>query len=339
MSTALAPKRAFEIKPVVYGIADQKIDDWAGMYLPLTTNGVDDKDAFETVHNARMTVKNARVDIEKTRKALKADALEYGKVVDAEAKRLTAKLEKIETHLESQEKLVTDERERLRIEREAKARAATQARVDALGDVGRFVPFAMCEAMTEAEYQAELAKATEAYNTAKAERERKEAEEAAARKAEAEKLAAERAELEKLRAEQQAEANRLAAERRKLEEAEASEAKRVAAEKAAKEHAENLERIRVETEARVNRETEERLAREAEAARIKAEKAEARRLKALALRPDKEKLLAFAEQIESLDVPELSEQSAQHWFAARDVMFKAVEKLRAIAATVDQPSE
>ena len=67
--------------------------------MELTVKGVDDKTGLAKVHAARMEVKNCRVAVEKHRKHLKADALEYGRTVDKEAKRITALLEPIEQHL------------------------------------------------------------------------------------------------------------------------------------------------------------------------------------------------------------------------------------------------
>ena len=59
-------------------------------YLPLRIVDVKDVAGYKAVHQARMDVKGKRVAIEKVRKELKADALEYGRKVDAAAKRFVS---------------------------------------------------------------------------------------------------------------------------------------------------------------------------------------------------------------------------------------------------------
>ena len=108
--------------------ASAGIAEMATQYMSLTIGGIDDADGFKTVHKARMVVKNKRVEVEKVRKELKADALAYGREVDGEAKRIAAMLLPIETHLKDQEDAVNAEKERiknaerLRVEAEAKAK-------------------------------------------------------------------------------------------------------------------------------------------------------------------------------------------------------------------------
>jgi len=57
-----------------------------------------------------------RTGVEKHRKFLKADALSYGRKVDAAAKEIFGKLAPIEDHLTEQEKIVTDEKKRVKAE-------------------------------------------------------------------------------------------------------------------------------------------------------------------------------------------------------------------------------
>jgi len=71
-----------------FNLPDTAIALMATAYLPLTIADVNDTEGFKAVHEARMVVKSKRVDVEKVRKELKADALEYGRKVDAEAKRI-----------------------------------------------------------------------------------------------------------------------------------------------------------------------------------------------------------------------------------------------------------
>ena len=111
--------------------SDAAIARMAEQYMPLVIRDVSDAAGFKVVHEARMIVKSHRVEVEKTRKLLKADALEYGRKVDAEAKRLTGLLEPIESHLEAEEKRIQEEKDRIknavRLKAEAEARAKEEA--------------------------------------------------------------------------------------------------------------------------------------------------------------------------------------------------------------------
>lgn len=115
-----------------YNVPDAAISKYREDFMSLSVNGVDDKEGYDLCHSARMEVKGKRVEVEKTRKKLKEDALEYGRAVDKEAKRITALLEPIENYLLSQEKIVDDEKARIKAEAEAKEAARIQARIDKL---------------------------------------------------------------------------------------------------------------------------------------------------------------------------------------------------------------
>ena len=119
-----------------YNLPDEAIALLNKDYMALAVKGVDDKEGYKLCHDARMDIKSRRVEVEKTRKKLKEDALVYGKAVDTEAKRITAMLEPIESHLEAQEKIVDDEKARIKAEDERKAAEKVQARVDKLYDLG-----------------------------------------------------------------------------------------------------------------------------------------------------------------------------------------------------------
>lgn len=286
---------------------DVAIAKLAEEYTGLTINGINDKAGFDKVHKARMTVRNYRVQVEKTRKELKADALEYGRTVDAEAKRLTAALEAIEQPLCEQENAVLAEKERIKKAAEEAKAAIVKARVDALVAAGAMPNPVAVAAYTEESFQAALKTATEA----KAERERlaeverlRLAAEAEERRKEGERLAAERAELDKVRREQEAEAARLKAERDKVEAEAAAQRRAVELEAAKKEAA---EKARIETERRL---AEEQARKEREAAELaarqkaEAEATEAARLEEEAAKPQRKKLLAIAEIVEAIAVPD-----------------------------------
>lgn len=319
-----------KVTDVAYPIHEAKIAEWAGQYLPLTIDDINDSKALAVVHDARMIVKNARGEIEKRRKALKEDSLRYGREVDSVAKYLTSKLEPIEAHLAEQENKVTQEKERIRQAKLEEARALTQARVDALAAVGYSAAFVECETMSQEAYAERLTKATEAYRVteqekaaAEAERLRKQAEEDAQRKAESDRLAAERAELARIRQAQDAEAARLAAAQKKIDDAEA-----------AKRRAEEIERARVEAAERSRIETEQRIEREKAEAKAKAAAEEAEAARLAALRPDCDKLNALADALSMVERPKVSTHAAKARAQCEFAIGAAIDTIRGIAKSL-----
>ncbi len=107
-----------------------------------------------------------------------------------------------------------------------------------------------------------------------------------------------------------------------------------------------LEQARFEAAEQAKRDTEARLAREAaeeqarkeaeEEARLQAEfdAAEAKR-RVEALRPDREKLLAVADAVKAIEVPDLSDMAGTAPRRVRTVLYNAAQKIAAIAAQLD----
>lgn len=98
-------------KLIEFSKSDAAIALMAEKFLPLTLANPTDAKGFGVIHEARMLVKTKRVEIEKRRVELKADALAFGRQVDSEAKRLTA-AEQAE-RLAKERIAATAERERL----------------------------------------------------------------------------------------------------------------------------------------------------------------------------------------------------------------------------------
>lgn len=327
-------------------IAD--LADIAGKYMPLKIAGLNDKAGYKAVHDARMQVRKKRVEIENTRKELKADALAFGRAVDDKAKELTAILEPVETHLQRQEDAIDAEKERIR-QAEANARKLIITnRIDVLVKLGVAVNPLVAAEWTEGEYQARLATAhaaAEQRARQESERLRVQAEEQAARDAQALILAAERAELDRIRAEQQAERERIKAEQdavaakqraeqerleeshRQLERAEQHARHQAELEKTRKEAA---ERARVETEERLKREAERKAAEDAEIIANLAWQAredEEARIKAEEERPQREKINKLADHILAIHIPDGAANKK-----VKAVLVKAAEQIRKIAA-------
>lgn len=297
------------------------IAELASKYAGLTT---DTKEGYEAVRVGIGELRNLRSEIEKRRVALKADALEWGRKVDGEAKRLTAAVLAIEEPLKLAKQVVDDEKERIRKEKEAaeraKAEAILQARIEAEQAKRQAAHEAEQERLrVEGEKLAAERAAMEAERKvieeqrraeqAKVDAERKEIE--AARRAEQEKIAAERAAIE-------AERRAIEQERQKQERAEFERQAKVIAEQAAREKVE-LERIAAE---------------QAAIAKAKADEEERQRLEAM--RPDAEKLRAFASQIRCLDLPVIQSDGAQHALVvAGGMLTQAASGLDAWADSVE----
>jgi chromosome segregation ATPase len=202
----------------------------------------DDATGYQLTRAGIAELRGLRGDIEKRRVELKADALAWGRKVDAEARRITGLLLAIEEPMKAKKQLVDDERERVQREAEDAERLAAEA---------------------------ELKQARDALEASM--RQAREKEEARL-KAESERLAAERAELDKQRAAQEAARQKIDEERRQLDaqqEAERQRLARIEWEKLAqaradREAADRLEQQRQAADRdRVARERREQEAREA----------------------------------------------------------------------------
>ena len=299
-------------------------------YMGLAIAGPEDRKGYLAVSEARKDVKARRVKVEHARKALKEDALAYGRLVDGEAKRITAMLEPIEQHLQGQEDGYEASREAIkRKEAEAK-KARLQARTDAVQAVGAVVSLAVLEALTDEQFAAELATATKAHaerkaaeEAARVERERQEAEARKQREAEEARLTAERAKLEADRKAQEElariEREKIEAERRKADEAAAAErAKQAEFARKLEEERRKIaeERQRIEREeferqakARAEAEARDKLERERkEQERIEAER-KAEEARREAMKPDLQRFREYLDGLRNIPVPEFSDQA------------------------------
>ena len=251
---------------------------------------------------ARAEVRGYRVSLEKVRKEIKAPALERSRLIDEEAKRITAELLAIEEPIDQQ---IKAEEQRKEEEKAAKARAeaarlaSLAAKISAIRHQVSLVahqPAAVISAelekaqtleLSEAEFQEFMPDAIEALNEARKELQAAlntrllyEAEQArikAEQDAEAARMKAEREELARLR---ELEAARQAEQARMETEARQAEAARLKAEREAQEAELKAKREAMEAELKAQREEQARQEqaarqlREAEEARLKAEREE-----------------------------------------------------------------
>lgn len=228
----------------------------------------------------RAEVRGLRVALEAKRVELKAPALERSRLIDAEAKALTAELVALEKPIDDQIKAEERRKEvekAAREQAEREAAAAVQARIDAIRSVAVLPAGMKAEGIalamdqlkaietTLAEYGERAGEAAQAKAQTLAKLDELHAA-AVAHEAEQARLIAEREELARLRAEQEA---RDRAERERLAAEQKAEADRLAAERKAFQQEQEA--------ARARRDEEDRLAREARAAedqRLARERAE-----------------------------------------------------------------
>jgi len=277
--------------------SDAAIAQMSEQYLAMHVSGVNDTAGCKAVHDARMIVKTKRVDVEKMRAALKAEALAYGRSVDSEAKRLTELLEPIEAHLAGQERIVTDEKERLLKAAASIAMLKKEAEDQAIRDAA--------EERLRVERE-KIAAERAAFAVEQAER-----------KAESDKLEAinakARAELEAIANAQRQEAQRQDAERAKI----AAEQKRITDAENARIYAIELEAACVAAAERSKIATEERLKLEAAQKAEKDQALEIERQRIEAARPDVEKINAFGRKLQELERPEVVGKQALKFLEAQ----------------------
>lgn len=314
-----------------FNITDSAIAELSNRYMGLTIKGLDDKPGFDAVHRGRIDVKERRISVEKTRKELKEDSLRYGQAVDKEAKRIFLLLSPIEDHLSDEENRVTEEKSRIKAEADAKVAAIIQNRINRLFELGcRFdgtnyiygtliAPQTLIKTCTDEQFstfEETLRVAVEA-DAQKREAEDKARQEEATRLL---KVAKEQeAERNRINAEYKAlqdEKDRLAKEKREAENAKIkAEQDKIFAAEMEKAKAEAAEKARIETEERIKREAEAKIAKEA-AAKLRAEKKEARR-------PDREKLITYAETfMDYIPTPEMKTDEGKAVFGEVKILLK-----------------
>lgn len=154
------PPQQSEVSRIEYPVAMTVIADLQQMYSGLTIAGVDDKAGLLAVDEARKEVKRLKIQVENRRKELKADALEYGRKVDAAAKTLSEPLEALEALLAGRQKLITDEQARIEQQKQDELFAS---RRDRLAAYAAEVPERILRIMREDEFNNALCAAQAAH--------------------------------------------------------------------------------------------------------------------------------------------------------------------------------
>ncbi len=310
----------FSARPIVFNISEAKIAEIRRDAEGLTINGVEDKKGYQVVRTARLNIRGLRAGLESSRKEQKADAIEYGRRLDAEAKTLTALLEEIEAPLLKMEEEIDKEIEAGKARAQKERDAKNQARYDALSAVGVVVDFneaARIVLLSDEEFEARLARETDDYQLKQLQEEQEAAELDQFRREKEEREAAEAAALRVKREEEEA----ALAEQRRQQEARQAELDARERELNEKEQ----KRLREEALEKARKEGEEKAAREAQE---KLERDRAAEQKAAALRPDKEKMEKYIDGLRAVPFPEMATEEGK----AILVKFKAAMRA-AVEAT------
>lgn len=281
----------------------------------LTISGINDRKGYDLVHSKRMELKKTRIQISKTGKELRTEAIAFQRAVIEKEKELISMIAPVETDLETKEKTIDEEKERV------KRKALLPERISQLKKIDVSVPEDFLLGMNDKDFSEYLSTEKEKYleekerklieEQEKIEAEKRKAEEAKrleAAKKEAEKKAREEAireaELAKLRSEEEKQ-SAIDAERRKAEAAKikAEEDKKKAVEeaKAAKVKAEEDKKKAVEEEKRKAAEAieAERKRAEDEKARIIAEQKEKEEARIAEEEEKKQRAIAAANKIKN----------------------------------------
>ena len=212
--------------------------EWEAKAKAIVVTDANQTTEMAMAREARKKFSNLRIDVERTRKAMKEQSLRKGQAIDAVAKFLVSLIEPIELHLRAQENFIEIERKRkeqetlIQLEQEATAakekreaeEKAEQERIRKENEELRLANEAkekqLVKERGEAAERERVAKEKADAERVKLEAEQKKKDEAAAAKLEEERLAKKKVEDE-LQAKKDAEAKVKA-------DAEAAEAKRIA---------------------------------------------------------------------------------------------------------------
>lgn len=277
-----------------------------------------DKEGIALADEMRKKLKTARVQIQKTGKEMREEAVNFQRAVIAKEKELVAIIEPVEQEIKQKLDEIEKQKE---IEQRKLVLPDRRSQVEQLG----FEPDDEQLLQMDSEQFADFIRGKK---EERLELDRKAFEEERIKKAqeEAERKAAEEAKLAEERRKIEEEKALIAEEQRKIDEAkrinearkEAEERARKEAEARAQEEKERAEREKKEAEERARQEERDRIA--AEQAEVERKRKEAEEKKAAeeaekarqeALRPDKDKMLAFAKTLSDIEVPQCATEKGQ----------------------------
>jgi len=135
-----------------YPITDAEIEEMGKKYSGLEIKGVEDKEGLKILHDARMVVRDARIDVGKAHNFIKEKLKELRNIADDRAEDLIKKLKAIETPLETKENEITAEIERIKQEKKQREAEKLQKRIDGLNQFGKEINIESLKSLTDEEY-------------------------------------------------------------------------------------------------------------------------------------------------------------------------------------------
>jgi hypothetical protein len=323
---------------IVLGVTDETIEAMSGRVLAMKIIGVADKDGLALMKATQRECQKARTSIDKSHEELKRETLKYGQALDAERRRLQAKLAPLESHCVNAVAAVQAELDAIA---KSEADRVYKIRVDLMSAAGGQYQETILRAMSEAQFHASVQMASEktkaaaeraaADKAAAEERQRQADEQAEANQRQREELAVCQAAFDKRQAEQQAIFDAQHKAQQEVEAKLIAESQRLARLEAARVAEVDRKRIADEAAAQAVIDTEARLQREAQEREDQRLADEAAARRAELLKPAKAKLLRFADRILKLEAPTIDGEVDQ---AVLDIINDAVRQLCHIAQTL-----
>lgn len=267
--------------------------EWEIKAKTIVVTSADQTDDMKKARDARLLLKEKRVEIEKARKNLKEQSLREGKAIDGIANVLKGLIEPTEEYLQRQENFVY-------IQEQKRMEALKRERSEILTALGMDVSIYDLANMTDAQFNS-VVEGQKALQEKQQQEERERIEREKKEKEEQEKL---RADNERLRLEAQKREREIAKEKALQEEELRKE--RIAKESEIRKEREAKERIEAEMKKKI--EAEEKEKREKLAAEEKERKEKIAAEKKARRAPDKTKLLDLALRIDSLELPTVTSE-------------------------------
>lgn len=283
----------------------EQASEWREKAFAIKVTNIGQTAEMGRAKQARLALRDIRLETEKTRVKLKEESLRTGKAIDGMANIIKALVVPIEEYLEGQEKYG----ERMKQKAQAEQR---DLRTCEFGKYIEFLPPNVdLGTISDEEHAKHLHMAKALWDAREAETQRIENERIEREQREAAEREAMRLENEHLRAEAEKHEAAMQAEREERERLQREHEAKIAAERA------ETERLRREAEAK----------EQAERERIESEKREkAAAEKAAKEAPDKEKLLRYADHLLQVEIPKIeSEALNQKLTEAKTLIRRAIQ--------------
>lgn len=121
---------------VKQNITEQALAEMKENFMTLTIGGLDDKDGYKKVEEARKLCKNTRILTTKICKKGREAAIAEQKAWIAKEKEVVDQISVVETYLEGQVKLIDDEKEKIKQQKEKEEQERLQTRISKLNACG-----------------------------------------------------------------------------------------------------------------------------------------------------------------------------------------------------------